>query len=257
MAIDTIKEIKKQIVAKIEKGEDVSELSHQLAEERAKIIAHAEIEELQKVADARQALKEDAEKVKTKIRKQEAAIDKFLSLRDDLARQLQPLIEPMRELAKMQSMHRDGWGECYSSYIEIGGFTRDVARFPGGYLPVELGCPFVTMKGGKDDVHGKAQEAFNYLSFACGIISNFEKTIVQPPNRKPAEGLMAIDNEPETGGCLVCTHSEIGAINKQLKEGKSLRHLEAEFKVSRSTLSRHKRLCLNLGAIKIMETSNA
>jgi len=58
----------------------------------------------------------------------------------------------------------------------------------------------------------------------------------------------AAEAESETteveSSCRVCQHRERGAIDKALQEGRSLRDIETEFNVSRSTLSRHKRNCL-------------
>ena len=51
--------------------------------------------------------------------------------------------------------------------------------------------------------------------------------------------------------CLVCREREREAIDKALQEGRSLRDIETEFNVPRSTLSRHKRNCLNLGTVRM------
>lgn len=101
------------------------------------------------------------------------------------------------------------------------------------------------MAGGEVDAHGKAAEAYSYFMSALGILTHFTKGNSQVP-LSPAEGLMAIENEPETeaGTCIVCSHSEIETINKLLKDGKSLRAIEDEFGVSRSSLSRHKNNCM-------------
>ncbi|MFC1938582.1 helix-turn-helix domain-containing protein [Chloroflexota bacterium] len=57
---------------------------------------------------------------------------------------------------------------------------------------------------------------------------------------------MAIDDESKAGSCIVCSHAEAETINSLLRQGKSLRDIESEFDVSRSTLSRYKNRCLNL-----------
>ena len=101
MTTDTIKVLQKEIVAKIEADKDVSELTMQLAQERAKIAAQTEVEELKKIANERKALRDEAEAIKAKVEAQGSGIDRFLELRDTLVSQLQPLLEPMSELAKM------------------------------------------------------------------------------------------------------------------------------------------------------------
>jgi len=255
MTTDTIKAIQKQIIIKLEAGEDVSELTRRLAQERAKIAAQAEIEQLKKIADERQALRDKAEAIKTKVQKQGEAIDAFLKARDTLVSQLQPLLEPMSELAKMAAA---AWerepGACYSGFGDIRQFAAAVNQVPKGYLPADFGCPFLEMAGGQVDALGKASEAHGYFTAAVGILAGFQKGVSALP-LKPVEGLMAIDNEPETeaGSCIVCSHAEVETINNLLRQGKPLREIESQFDVSRSTLSRHRSRCLNIGAIRVRE----
>lgn len=238
---DTIKAIQKQIVAKLEVGEDVSELSRQLAQERAKIAAEVEVSELKKIASERQKLRDAAEAVKVKVQKQNEAIDAFLKARDTLISQLQPLLEPMKELAKMQapSWEREP-GECYL-FNDIGQFAAAVQGIPEGYLPADFGAHFLEMREGTQKADNKAVEAYTYLQWCVGILSNLQKGIRTLP-LKSVDGLMALDNKPEieVGNCLVCSHPERETIDNLLRQGKSLRDLESEFGVSRSTLSRHK-----------------
>lgn len=254
---DTIKAIQKQIVAKLEAGEDVSELTGRLAQERAKIAAQAEVEQLKKIADTRQLLRNRAEAITVKVKRQDEGIDRFLKLRDTIISQIKPSLEEMKELADMQSMGRFGMGECYAAFNDRGQFAAAVRGIPGGYLPSDFGCPFVSMIGDKTDALDKANEAYSYFSAVLGILGGFMKGTANL-SPKPAEGLMAIDNEDETelGNCIVCQHAEVERINQAFKDGKSLRFIEAEFgDVSRSSLSRHKNTHLNLGAIRIVEVS--
>ncbi len=254
MTTGTIKAIQKQIITKLEAGEDVSELTRRLAEERAKIAAQAEVEDLKKIAYERQALRDKAEAVKAKVQKQSDAIDAFLKAKDSLVSQLQPLLEPMSELAKMAapSWARDP-GECYI-FNDLGQFAATVDRIPKGYLPAYFGCPFLEIIGGKVDARDKASEAYTYLQWAYGILASLQKGISTLPLR-PVEGLLAIDNETTEIelNCRVCNHEKVAEINKALQNSRSLRDIETEFNVSRSTLSRHKNNCLNLGAVRMRE----
>lgn len=240
MTTDTIKAIQKEIIVKLEAGEDVSELTRRLAQERAKIAAQAEVEQLKTIAEERQALRDKAEAVKVKVQKQGEAIDAFLKLRDILVSQLQPLLEPMSELVKMgaAAWERDP-GECYI-FNDIGQFATTVRSIPKGYLPADFGCPFLQMEGGQVDARDKPTEANAYFMAAVGILASFQKEISTLP-LSPAEGLMAIEADiyPDLP-CGVCKHPEREAIDKALQNGRSLRDIEAEFGVSRSTLSRHK-----------------
>ena len=264
----TITELQKRIVKALETGQDPAPIQKELAEVRAKIAAAVELEELQKIANERQKLRDKAEAVKGKVQKQSDAIDRFLELRDTLVKQLQPLIEPVKELAKLQapSWEREP-GECYL-FNDVGQFAGAVQGIPEGYLPADFSCFFLEMRDGTQKADGKAVEAYNYLQWCVGILSNLQKGI-RTPSLKPVEGLMAIDNEPETSGiapkpvetvetetlenepiepvepvggeqiCRVCLHPEVDIINNLLRQGKSLRDLESEFGISRSTLSRH------------------
>ncbi len=256
MTTDTIKAIQKQIIVKLEAGKDVSELTRRLAQERVKIATEGELAELQKIADERQQLRDKAEAVKSKVQKQGEAIDAFLSLRDKLVSQLEPLLEPMGELAKMASAswERDP-GECYI-FNDMGQFAATVRSVPKGYLPADFGCPFLEMKGGQVDAYGKAPEANAYFMAAVGILAGFTKGVRAIP-LKPVEGLVAIDNEPETEArsCVICSHAEVETINNLLRQGKPLRDIESEFGVSRSSLSRHKSRCLNEGVIRVTDAA--
>jgi len=264
----TITELQKRIVKALETGQDPAPIQKELAEVRAKIAAAVELEELQKIANERQALRDKAEAVKGKVQKQSDAIDRFLELRDTLVKQLQPLIEPVKELAKLQapSWEREP-GECYL-FSDVGSFAGAVQGIPAGYLPADFSCPFLEMRDGTQKADGKAVEAYNYLRWCVGILSNLQKGI-RTPSLKPVEGLMAIDNEPETSEsdpkpiepvetetlesepvetleavgaetiCRACSHPEREAIDNLLRQGKPLRDIESEFGISRSTLSRH------------------
>jgi len=249
----TITELQKRIVKALETGQDPAPIEKELAELRAKIAMEAEREQLQKVANERQQLRDNAAKVQEKVKLQSDSIDRFLELRDKLVIQLQPLLEPMKELAKMAAA---GWerepGACYSGFGDIPQFAAAVKGIPEGYLPADFGCPFLEMIGGQVDALNKASEAYSYFMSAHGILAGFTKGISDLPLRS-AEGLMAIDNEPETeaGSCIVCSHAEVEAINNLLRQGKPLRDIESEFEVSRSSLSRHKNNCLNLGAVRV------
>jgi hypothetical protein len=253
----TITELQKNLVKALETRQDPAPILKELAEFRAKAEAAKDLAEGQKIADERQALRAKAETVKGKVQKQEEAISRFLGLRDSLVSQLQPLIEPMKELAKMQTMQRDGPGDCYAGYFDLSQFAGDVRGIPIDYLDKDFGCPFLTMKGGKVDARDKAGEAYNYLIWTVGILSSFEKSLSQV-NLKDAEGLMAIEPESGNGRCVVCSHPEVETINNLLRQGKPLRDIESEFdNISRSSLSRHKNKCLKLGIIKIERESPA
>ena len=256
MTTDTIKSIQRQIVTKLETGEDISELTEQLTRETARIETQKKIEQLKKIADERQALKEKAAEIREKVKLQGEAIDRFLELRDTIVSQLEPLLEPVRKLAEMQSMNRDGPGECYAGFNDIAQFGGAVRLILQGYLPPDFGCPFVEMIGGQDKANDKASEAYTYFSAAVGILSNFTKGISTLPLR-PAAGFMAIDTEPETTevelNCRVCKNPKAAEINKALEAGRPLREIETEFNVSRSSLSRHKNNCLNLGVVRMRD----
>ena len=59
-------------------------------------LAEAEVQELKKIADARQQLRDKAEAVK--VRKQGEAIDTFLAERDNTTTELAPVLERVKAL---------------------------------------------------------------------------------------------------------------------------------------------------------------
>lgn len=252
-----IKAIQKRIVANLEAGEDVSSLSRQLAQVRAEIAAGAEVEELQKIADARQALKSKAEAIVKKAQAQGDAIDTFLKARDKFLAQLKPLLEPMRELAQLTSPSwEDHPGECYV-YPNAGPFQADVVGIPREILPTDFACPTLEMTEPGERSLGKMKQAAAYFDYCLSILVSHRKGAMTAYPRPTDASLLLDKDEPETFEieltCRVCSHEKAEAINKALQDGRPLRELETEYNVSRSTLSRHKNRCLNLGAIRIAE----
>jgi len=246
MTTDTIKAIQKQIVTKLETGEDVSELSRRLAQERAKIAAQAEIEELKKIAGQRQQLRDEATKAQEKVKLQGEAIDTFLKARDAITEALMPIVEKARELPKLQS-------ECYSQYHDAGQLAW-TKKLPEGYLPKGLSVPILEGKDGVTYSYDRAAQAVWYISAGLGLLQSLIRIDRPIPEREATE-FEAIDpltSEVELN-CRVCNHEKVAEINKALQDGRPLRELEVEFNVSRSTLSRHKNNCLNLGAIRFRD----
>ncbi|MDD5095224.1 MAG: hypothetical protein PHV74_12740 [Dehalococcoidia bacterium] len=242
-----IKALQKKIVLGLEHGEDISELSHELARVRQEIAAAAEVEELQKVADQRKALKDRAEAVKTKIERQGQAIDSFLRARDEICKGLAPIIERAKGLPKVQS-------ECYAEYHDPGQLCGQV-RLPEGYLPKALKVPMLEGRDGIADAHDRAAQAYFYLSAGLGLLQSLKREDRPFPER-PAGEFEAIEEsetfeEPPT--CSACAHAQVEMINQRLKEGVSLRTLEEQFGISKSTLSRHKRKCLGIEAVRMVD----
>lgn len=248
-----VRRLQKEIVKALETGKDSAPILKELAELRAKIAMEAEREALQAITDQRKALRDKAEAVKVKVQQQGQAIDNLLVFRDDLVKQLQPLLDPMRELAKKggASWERDP-GECYL-YNDATQFQGAVRDIPRELLPVGFTCATLEMTAPGERSFGKSSEAFRYFAACIGILQNFRKGSMTPTSQ-PTDDSLLLDGEPEAEtNCLVCGHEAVEAINKGLKGGKPLRELETEFNVSRSTLCRHKNRCLNMGTIRITE----
>jgi hypothetical protein len=247
MAEDRIKEIQKQIIAKLETGEDVSELTQELAQERAKVTAQAEVEGLGKIAAERQAHRDKAAKVQEKVKLQGEAIDTFLAKRDSITEALAPILEQAKELPELQ-------GQCYS-YHDSFQFGVDIRQLPQGYLPSNFSCPRLIMASGKVESYDIAAMALFHLRTGLGFLSNLTKGEMTAPEKPPGE--FDGDLEPEKIEvdtiCRVCQHPEHEAIDKALQSRRSLRDIETEFNVPRSTLSRHKNRCLNLGAVRVVK----
>jgi len=249
-----IKAIQKQIVDALEKGEDVTKLRNELARVRAEIAADAEVEELRRISTARQALRNKASEVQQRVSLQGEAIDTFLAERDELVAQLKPLLEPMAKVARMAN---PPWekepGGCYA-FPDAANFTASVKGIPKELLPTDFACPILEMTASGERSLGKAREAATYLQFCIGILANFRKGNIAAHTRGADDSLLLnVDTDITESRCMVCEHPKAEAINNALREGRSLRDIEAEFTVSRSTLSRHKNKCLNLGVITIVE----
>jgi len=240
-----VRRLQKEVVKALETGKDPAPILKELAELRAKIAMEAEREELQKIADQRQKLRDKAEAVKLKVQKQGEAIDAFLKARGAITEALAPIVDKARELPGLQEA-------CYGGFHDIQQFGWTVRGIPFDYLGKDFGCPMLEMEGGLVSADNKAIEAVSYLIAAHGCLAGLKKGQSRLPLKK-AEGLLENEPETEAGGCIVCSHAEIETINNLLRQGKSLRDIESQFDVSRSTLSRHKNRCLNLGAIRIAE----
>jgi len=253
-----IKRLQKRIVSTLEKGEDVSSLSRELAKIRAEIATEAEVQELAKVADRRQALRGNAEAIQAKVQEQSEAIDAFLKARDAMTDALAPSLEPMRELAQMAnpSWERNP-GQCYL-YGDAGSFTAAVKGVPRELLPADFACPTLEMTEPGERSPGMAAQAVAYFEYCVSILASFRKGTMAT-HLYPTDTGLLLDGESETPeielACLVCQHEKVEVINKALQDGRPMRELEAEYGVSRSTLSRHKNRCLNLGAIRLVAES--
>jgi len=240
----TITELQKQVVKALERGNDPAPILKELADLRASIAMAAEKAELQKIADARQALRDKAAEVQEKIRLQSEAIDTFLKARDAITATLAPILEQARELPALQA-------KCFEQYRR----PSDLAwatKLPEGYLPKELTIPFVEGSDKISESYDRAAQAVFYISAGLGLLQSLKREDRPIPEREATE-FEAI--EPETTevelDCCVCNHEKVAEINKALQNGRPLREMETEYNVSRSTLSRHKNNCLSLGAIRI------
>ena len=100
----------------------------------------------------------------------------------------------------------------------------------------------------------KESEALKYLQYSIGILADFRKGFMSS-HSKPTDDSLLLDNEtePPAVNCLVCNHEKLEDINRALQDGRPLRELETEFDISRSTLSRHKNSCLNLGGVRFID----
>lgn len=248
MTTDTIKTIQRQIVAKIEAGEDYSELSRQLAEERAKIAALSEVEELEKIAARRREFRDRAAKVQEKVKLQGEAIDTFLEARNAVIKALAPILEKARDLPKLQ-------GECYA-YHDVAVFGADLRQIPQGYLSKDgFSCPILRMASGQTDSYDVAAMGLFHLNAGLGLLSQLVKGEMTVPQQPAGEFDGKLEGEPEAEplevdvNCRVCRHPSREAIDKALQSGRSLRDIETEFNVPRSTLSRHKNRCLKAGVV--------
>jgi hypothetical protein len=195
-----------------------------------------------------------AAEVQEKVSKQERAIDTFLGERDRMLAQLEPLLEPMRKLAELGNPSWvDNPGSCYI-FPDAASFLGALRGIPKELLPADFACPTLSLIVPGERSLGKSAEAAMYLQYCIGILRAFCKGSMAAHTKEADDSLLLdLDTDTTESTCMVCEHSKVEAINNALKEGRSLRDIEAEFGISRSTLHRHKKRCLNLSAIRIME----
>lgn len=207
--LNRIKAIQKHIVDALEKGEDVAKLRNELARVRAEIAADAEVEELRKVANERQALRDKAEAVKVEVQTQGEAIDAFLKARDAVLPKLQELQEPLRELAGMSNATWEANpGRCYL-FNDAGVFSASVVNIPKELLPKDFSCPTLEMTIPSELSYGKARQAFQFFEYCVGILCSFKKGSMSV-HARPTDASLLLDNEPETEVQGTATQSASG-----------------------------------------------
>lgn len=243
-SLTEIKALQKQIVKALELGEDPAPILQELADLRASIAMAAEREEFQKIADARQRLRDKAEAVKATTQKQGAAIDTVLQKRDILLAQLKPFMQPLQELAEMASPSWERFpGSCYL-YSSPAAFQGSVISIPRELLGADFSCPTLEMTEPGEHSPGKMVQALQYLAYCLGILQSFRKgSMLAHP--RPTDGSLLLDSEPypepyPDPPCKVCQHPEREAIDSALTEGASLRDIASQYGISKSTVDRHK-----------------
>ena len=231
-----IKELQKRIINAIETSHDPAPIQKELEAVRAKIAAEAELEELKKIADKRKELRNQAEKLKVKVKQQSEAINNFLKERDSAIELLATILSKVRELPRLQD-------ECCSQFFDAGqlGFIQ---KLPEGYLPKGLAVPFLEGSDGIGYVNDRAAQAVFSINSGLGLLQSLVRVDRPIPARPPSE-FETINIMPETSeeklNCCVCNHANVAEINTALKNGASLRDIEAQYQsVSRSSLSRHR-----------------
>ncbi len=242
-----IKALRKRIVEAIETGKDPAPIQRELDELRTAIAKEGELAELNKIVALRQELRNKAESVKGKVKCQGESIDAFLASRDSVLETLTPILKQVAELARMtnQSWEVDP-GSCYL-FNDISQFQASVNGIPREMLPDGFNCPTLEMANGNELSLGKAKQAAVYLRSAVGILQSFKKGAMLPISQITDGSLLLDETKPERItelSCLVCNHEKAEEINKALQSGRPLRDLEAEYNVSRSTLSRHNSRCI-------------
>jgi hypothetical protein len=244
---EEIKRLKNEAVKATELGKDVAPIYKRIAELRDEIAIEVEQAETQRIVDARKVLRDKAEQIKAKIQNQGEAIDTFLKARDSITEALLPILDKAKELPGLQD-------KCFAEFhdaMQAGSITR----MAGGFLPADLTIPMLQLGKGDQDVYDVSKRILMYLSFAYGLLANLQK-VESKPMQPPIDPELDFSDETTETNCIVCAHESVKAINKDLKGNRSLRDMEAQFKVSRSSLSRHRTRCLKLGPIRVEPASS-
>ncbi len=247
----TVEAIRRQIVEAKVSGQDTARLEQELQAARLEEATQKEVGELKKIADQRLEWQKEAEKIKARAAKQGESIDRLLALRDAITGPLKELIEQAKAKGLIAAQN-----ECYTEFHDGYLFGCDVNRVPKGYLPEGFTCPCLVMVGGQTPSYDKAVEALWYMEVALGCLTNLTKGEMAVHQREVDDGIghtaeVEEEDENQPRSCIVCSHAEVETINGLLRQDKPLRDIETKFDVSRSSLSRHKNNCLNLGAVRM------
>lgn len=234
----SIEQVKREIVAAQVRGEPTDKLERALKDAILEQQVETEVAKLHEIATQRLKWQNQADKIKERVVKQDAAIDTFISLRDSVTGPLKAVIEKAREAGLLKAQE-----ECYVEFHDPYAFGGVVSTLPKGYLPDGYSCPALVMASGQDYSYEAVAQAIWYLNAGYGLLMNLKKGQMTI-NLKEFDDGLGKDSEGEEEAprrCSVCDHPSRDAINKALLQGRSLRDIEAEFDaVSRSSLSRHK-----------------
>jgi len=168
----TVTELRKQIVAALEKGEPTEGLERQLKEARLVEQTSKEVSELQGIASKRQELKQRADSIVAKAKLQGEAIDAFLQARDAIIEPLQAIVKQARALPQLQE-------KCYAEFHD-GLQAGWAVRATGGFLPEDFTYPMLDFADGVTPAYDAASRVFQFLSFGLGILSNLRKNERKP-----------------------------------------------------------------------------
>lgn len=249
MSKTTVRQLQSGIVRGLEAGKDVSKLLKELSELRQEIAMEAEQLQLGKIVAARREARQRAAKAQEAALNQGKAIDMFLAKRDALLAILEPTIQPALELAALGKPAYAGGTSGVYSIPDGARLNALINQVPAELLPAGFSCPALVMSEPSLRSDSMAARACELIQQAIAILQAFEKGSISMPAKPAGEDLML---DPHRERCSACEHADAVSINQDLREGKSLREIEARFEVSRSTLSRHRSRCLNLGAVRFV-----
>jgi hypothetical protein len=127
----TVKELRKDILEALEKGEPTEKLERQLQTERLREATAGELDELAAIATRRKELRTHAQVIEGKVERQDAAVGAFLEARAPIIKALEDVRAQAVELQPLQDL-------CRAEYGAPVDFVREVRDIPQGYLPLSL-----------------------------------------------------------------------------------------------------------------------
>ena len=229
--MSNISDLRKRIVAALIKGEPVDGLERQLRQAKVDELEKTEMVELKRIAEQRLGWEKKVVEIKGRIGKQSEAVKRYLVARDAILAPIEAMIAQVKALAAMEQ-EATAYRAC--------DFSEDTRA-----LPLQFGADLRDPTLGHRHWTGfdTTAQAAKYLEDAHDLLSGMYTFDYSPSSSEPLKDDLAssdVHDAVEFRECNVCQHKDRTAIDLALQANQSLRDIESQFGVSKSSLHRHK-----------------